>query len=111
MIVYNGKIFFIDFLDSFVNSYFVDLSTLFQDLVSLWSYRQEILDNNIYIKLEVIKFHLFHLFKFTKNDLLEIYSLLLLKFLRMIPYTKNKYLDIINTGLSLTFKEVLKLHE
>ena len=38
MIFYNNKVYFIDFLDSFVNSIIVDLIKLKQDCYYLWSY-------------------------------------------------------------------------
>lgn len=41
IIVKDDKLYFIDFLDSFYNSWFLDVGTLLQDVQTMWSYRFE----------------------------------------------------------------------
>lgn len=40
IILYKDKIYFIDFLDSFVDSKFIDFAKLFQDIYCFWSWRK-----------------------------------------------------------------------
>jgi hypothetical protein len=101
IIIFEKKLYLIDFLDSFVDSWLIDFSKLLQDLETNWSYRnQSILDNNTRIRLEIFKIQLIKGLKrlnYGVDYIRTIYSFLLLNLIRIYPYTSDektfKWLD------------------
>lgn len=93
IIVKGDRLYFIDFLDSFYNSWVLDLSTLLQDAQSLWSYRfMQPMDINTVIRLMIFRDILMdavHEHWHGQADR-EVYFALLLKLMRIFPYTKDK---------------------
>ncbi len=93
IILYNNEIYFIDFLDSFYDSWMIDCAKLLQDLECYWSYRKEIMSENTEIRLMIFKNLLISKIKnlkFGNEILVTIYHLLLINLIRIIPYTNDK---------------------
>ena len=55
IIVKDDKLYFIDFLDSFYDSWILDAGTLMQDIQVMWSYRNEGVNTNTIIRLMVFR--------------------------------------------------------
>lgn len=95
ILIYNSDVYFIDFLDSFIESPLIDISKMLQDVLLLWSWRGEEVRpfiKNIYI-LNLIK-------NLTCNYNWEsIKRLLILNVLRILPYANNTNYSYINDKL------------
>lgn len=93
IIVKDGQIYLIDFLDSFYDSWILDISTLMQDVQTLWSYRfQDEININTLIRLIVFRDILMDAVrKLSEDYVIEVYYALLLKLIRIYPYTKDEY--------------------
>ncbi len=92
IIVKDDRLYFIDFLDSFYDSWFLDIGTLLQDVQVMWSYRFE-KDVNMNTVLRLIVFRdllLDEIRKVNTDYVLEIYYSLLQKLIRIYPYTKDE---------------------
>ena len=107
IIVKDDQLYFIDFLDSFYDCWLMDFSTLLQDSQVLWSYRSyDEIDINTLIRLAVFRDILMDTVRSAKPQAyIEIYYALLLKLIRIYPYTKDertysflneKTMDILN---------------
>lgn len=92
IIVKDNQLYLIDFLDSFYNCWIMDISTLMQDVQTMWSYRyQDDVNINTLIRLIVFRDILMDTVKSkVANDYLEVYYALLLKLIRIYPYTKDE---------------------
>lgn len=87
------QIYLIDFLDSFFNSWMIDVAKLLQDLELHWSYRHREVDFNLAMRLAVAKEALLENIAESENgseNIKMIYYVLLLNVLRIIPYTKDE---------------------
>lgn len=93
IIVKNNHLYVIDFLDSFYDSWMMDASTLLQDSLMLWSYKdQKEIDTNLLIKLMVFKDILeAKLNEISPKYVWYVHNLLLLKLIRIYPYAKGDY--------------------
>lgn len=92
IIVKDNTLYLIDFLDSFYNSWILDIGTLLQDAQVMWSYRkEENIDINTVIRLIVFRDVLIEMIhNQVGKDYVEIYYALLLKLIRIYPYTSEK---------------------
>ena len=92
IIVKNGQLYLIDFLDSFYDCWILDVSTLLQDVQTLWSYRfQQEININTLIRLKVFRDVLMdEVKKKTEKSVMDVYYALLLKLIRIYPYTKDE---------------------
>jgi len=94
IIIYNDKIYFIDFLDSFIDSWQIDFAKLFQDLETYWSYRKiKIIDENLRIRIYILKSLILRKIASLENGtnyIRNIYQLLLINLLRIYPYTSDR---------------------
>ena len=92
IIVKNDQLYFIDFLDSFYDSWFLDIGTLLQDVQVMWSYRfQQNVSMNTVLRLIVFRDLLLDEIKKVNPDyVLEVYYSLLQKLIRIYPYTKDE---------------------
>ena len=83
----------IDFLDSFYDNWIIDISTLMQDVQTLWAYRHEKEVNiNTLIRLIVFRDILVDTVRsISDDDVMEVYYALLLKLIRIYPYTKDEH--------------------
>lgn len=92
LITKDRKLYLIDFLDSFYNSWQIDIAKLLQDVELKWSFRNEEISPNRALRLEVVKEALIEEILKVKNGaekLDTIYHLLLLNIIRIYPYTKD----------------------
>ena len=100
LITQDKKLYLIDFLDSFYNSWMIDIAKLLQDLEVKWSFRDETISSNRDLRLQVAKEALLEEIVKTQNgyeNLNSIYHLLLLNLIRIYPYTKDdKTLQFLN---------------
>ena len=91
-IIYQDKIYLLDFLDSFYDSWMIDISKLLQDLELGWTFRYEELSVETKLKMKIGSQYI--------TDCLDnlswggarylVYSLLLLNILRIYPYCKDE---------------------
>ena len=92
IIVKYGQLYLIDFLDSFYDCWIMDISTLMQDVQTMWSYRyQNEVDINTLLRLIVFRDILMdEVRKNAPDKYIDVYYGLLLKLIRIYPYTKDK---------------------
>lgn len=92
IIIKNDQLYFIDFLDSFYDSWFMDIGTLLQDIQVMWSYRfQDDVSMNTVLRLIVFRDLLLdEIKKLDSSYVIEIYYSLLQKLIRIYPYTKDE---------------------
>lgn len=91
IIVKGDELYLIDFLDSFYDSWILDLGKLMQDVECMWSYRYNSSNANTIIRLRVFRDLLIK--KISRRDpdlLIEIYYALLLHLIRIYPYIKDE---------------------
>ncbi len=107
IIIQDEKIYLIDFLDSFYDSWMMDVAKLLQDVECRWSYRTESeVGENVEIRLLVFKQHLLDAIRFTEHGeekIHTIYHMLLVNLLRILPYTHEKHVR------TYVEKEILKI--
>jgi len=91
IIVKDNQLYLIDFHDSFYDSWIMDISTLMQDVQAMWSYRmQDEVNINTLLRLIVFRDILMDEVQRTVgDDSAEVYYALLLKLIRIYPYTKD----------------------
>ncbi len=92
LITSDKKIYLIDFLDSFFDSWMIDVAKLLQDIELCWSYRYEKMSTNLSLRLTVAKEALLESILELENGetkIKYIYHILLLNVLRIVPYTKD----------------------
>ena len=82
---------FIDLSDNFVSSFKLDISKMIFDIISSWSFRNTSLNLDD-LKIYSLKIYLLKIFskKLSRNDIEDIKMLIILDFLRVLIYTKNK---------------------
>jgi len=91
IIVSNGQLYLIDFLDSFYDSWLLDVGKLLQDLQCMWSYRRKGGPNqNAKIRLLIFRKLLLQSLCFDKTIFVDSYYALLLSLTRIYPYAKDK---------------------
>ena len=89
-----GEIFAIDFLDSFYDTWQIDVAKLLQDIELGWSYRFSGIDENLRMRLIIMKKCIMtrlESFKDGKKLIDSIYHVLLLNVLRIVPYTHDSF--------------------
>ncbi len=92
IIIKDNQLYLIDFLDSFYDSWIMDISTIMQDVQTMWSYRHEKeIDINTKLRLLVFRDILMDTVRsVSPKDYIEVYYALLLKLIRIFPYTKDE---------------------
>lgn len=92
IIVKDNQLYLIDFLDSFYDSWIMDISTIMQDVQTMWSYRhEEKTEINTKLRLLVFRDILMDTVRtVSPKDYIEVYYALLLKLIRIFPYTKDE---------------------
>ncbi|WP_415945848.1 phosphotransferase [Selenomonas montiformis] len=110
IIISNNSIYLIDFLDSFYNSWILDLSTILQDVQTLWHYRNDGKINiNTIIRLIIMRDILVDkMKKLMGANYIEVYYALLLKLIRIYPYTND---EITYEFLNTKTKDIIELIE
>ena len=91
IIVRNDQLYLIDFLDSFYDSWVLDMGTLLQDVQTMWSYRNAgSVSMNTTLRLLVFRDLLLDAVKqIDSRYIKEIYYALLMKLVRIYPYTTD----------------------
>ena len=104
----SGKIYLIDFLDSFFDSFYMDIAKLLQDIHLGWAYRNYKKDMNIEIRRLIIRNLLLN--KLTSKidiNMESIYHILLLNLLRIVPYTTDPVTkDFLKNSITATLKTI-----
>lgn len=93
IIVSGDRLYYIDFLDSFYDSWILDAGKILQDVQAMWSYRNEpVVDSNTAIRLHIFRDILLNkLANIATDDIIEeINYALLLHLARIYPYTSDK---------------------
>lgn len=92
IIVKDNQLYLIDFLDSFYDCWIMDISTIMQDVQTMWSYRmQDEININTLLRLIVFRDILMdEVNKLVGDKSIEVYYALLLKLIRIYPYTKDE---------------------
>lgn len=89
----DGQLYLIDFLDSFYDSWMMDMGKLIFDIESLWSYRHaKNLDQNLKIRLSIFQKILLDAIgslRHGKDIIKSVYHMALLHLVRVLPYTKD----------------------
>lgn len=100
ILIKDGDLYLIDCLDSFYDSWQIDVAKIFQDTELYWSYRDKQMNSNLLVRLTILQGLLQEHIMQMRNgeEILEtVYYLLLLNLLRIYPYTKDlntkQYLD------------------
>ena len=91
IIVKNGELYFIDFLDSFYDSWLIDIGKLLQDAECFWSFRNdETMETNTKLRLIIFKKIIFQkLESINPKFLRDSYVSLLFALIRIYPYAKD----------------------
>tara|TARA_Y100001973_G_C5187656_1_gene328914 strand:- start:13 stop:810 length:798 start_codon:yes stop_codon:yes gene_type:complete len=104
IIVSNSEIYFIDFLDSFVDSKIVDYSKILQDVILGWSWRQK--KSKPYIKLICMYEHMIE--NISSSEFEASKRMLVLNMLRILPYSTNiQTTELVNQNLQFLKKEFI----
>lgn len=114
IIVHNNELYLIDFLDSFYNSWILDIGKLMQDVQTLWSYRNDKkISTNTLIRLIVFRDILIEKICNSNSEMyLNIYHALLLHLVRIYPYTKDiKTISFLNKKVSSVLKIIKQAKE
>lgn len=106
----NGDYYLIDFLDSFYDSWMIDVAKLLQDTELFWCYREKTINNDVYTKLLYMRNLIIDrilLFKNGYEILCEIYHILMLNLLRILPYVKDALTEkFIMTKLEYVYNRI-----
>ena len=109
LITTDRKIYLIDFLDSFFDSWVIDVAKLLQDLEIWRSYRHQEMNSTLSLRLAVAKQALLESISELddwNNKISYIYHILLLNILRIVPYTKD---DVTKNFLHESLKKVINI--
>lgn len=110
LVTQDKTLYLIDFLDSFYNSWMIDIAKLLQDLELKWSFRHTVISSNRALRLQVAKETLIEEILNTENGkekLNTIYHILLLNVIRIYPYTKDeKTFNYLNNAVELLMKKM-----
>ena len=93
IILSSSGVYVIDLLDSFCNSWMIDVAKLLQDIDLGWSYRHKERDCNLNLRLTMAKQNLLDnlfLMEDGVKNIIVIYHILLLNVIRIYPYTSDK---------------------
>lgn len=102
IIVRDDRLYLIDFLDSFHDSWILDMGTLLQDVQSMWSYRKvSSVSMNTVLRLIVFRDLLLDAVRAIEARYVdEMYYALLMKLVRIYPYTTDQLtLDFLDEKL------------
>ncbi|MCM1326116.1 MAG: phosphotransferase [Bacteroidales bacterium] len=113
IIVKDGQLYYIDFLDSFYDSWIMDISTLMQDVQTMWAYRfEKEKDVNTLLRLIVFRDILIDKVKeMVGRDYIEVYYALLLKLIRIYPYTSDQETISFLDGKVKSIMEIIRKEE
>lgn len=94
ILIQRGRLYLIDFLDSFYDSWMIDAAKLLQDAEYMWSYREKERSSNLCVRMTVFR----DLLTDAILDMPEgkcildtVYHIVLMNFLRIIPYANSSF--------------------
>jgi thiamine kinase-like enzyme len=90
ILIYNNEIYFIDFLDSFINSWTIDVAKILQETRYLWSYRYKNINKILIVKLKYFEEIILDILNITDNEIITINKIIYLNIIRILPYVKDK---------------------
>ena len=109
------RIYLIDFLDSFFNSWMIDVAKLLQDLELGWSWRKQSADTNRNLRCMIARQALIEGILDLpdgQSKLESVYHILLLNILRIYPYTHDaETYDFLESALRKTLNIISDLKE
>ncbi len=109
LVTQDKEIYLIDFLDSFVDSALIDCAKLLQDLELQWSLRHSPNKNQYTVDFVLLKSKLFKLnFVQIHTNEHQLYCLLLLNCLRIIPYIQEFEINFIVNAIAQIFSHLKK---
>lgn len=115
IILSSKGIYVIDLLDSFYNSWMIDVAKLLQDIELGWSYRFQKRDFGLNLRLATAKQALIENLQSLENGqdaLFSIYHILLLNVLRIYPYTKDKFtIDFLNNSVKTVISNIKEMEK
>lgn len=87
----NGILWLVDFLDSFYDSWCIDMGALLQDAEMFWAYRgANAINIDTAVRLDVFRNLIMdRISRLQNNRLRDVYFVLLLKLVRIYPYAKS----------------------
>lgn len=97
IISHDRSIFLIDFLDSFIETPYIDLAKIHQELELFWSMRNKILNTSFVIKYDILRTIFNERLKHVKQQTFIFFTIVNL--LRILPYAKTKETLLINQKL------------
>ena len=103
ILISNGFIYFIDFLDSFADSKIIDYSKILQDVILGWSWRHDKI--NPYVRLVYV--HDYMVNNISNNEYEACKRMLILNILRILPYCKTKEMEYIIDSLDFLKRKVV----
>lgn len=110
-----GEVYLIDLLDSFYNSWMIDIAKLLQDLELGWSYRNLDRDFGLNLRLATAKQALIDNILSLNNGkekLTTIYHILLLNVLRIYPYIQDELtLNFLDNSIDYILENILEKKE
>ena len=110
IILSSSGIYVIDLLDSFYNSWMIDVAKLLQDIDLGWSYRHQEKNYNLNLRLATAKQALLDNLYSMENgeqNVTTIYHILLLNVLRIYPYAKDqKTISFLNNALESVLNSI-----
>jgi len=90
IIVYDGKLYLIDFLDSFADSWYLDIAKLLQDMLGGWSFRHKEVNRNLTLRLASLQHSLETALEVRHPGCMApIRNLYALGLLRILPYASS----------------------
>lgn len=90
IIVHRDRFYLIDFLDGFADSWHVDMAKLMQDLIGGWSFRHNVLDRNLVLRLASLRHSLEAALEEKEQGCTRpIHDLYALNLLRILPYVSS----------------------
>ena len=96
IIIYNSDVYLIDFLDSFVETKYIDCAKVFQDIITMWSWRNS-------TSPPVIKCMLLYnkmCERLDSDEMEAVKRLLVMSIIRIIPYADTHTLKILEERLT-----------
>ena len=100
ILIYRNQVYFIDFLDSFIETKYIDYSKLLQDILLMWSWRNDEKTpfiKNMYLYNKILSDLSPHQIEITRR-------LLMLGLLRIVPYSDKKTLNFLENKLQYISK-------
>ncbi|SDB67333.1 phosphotransferase [Butyrivibrio sp. INlla16] len=111
IIIHDGNLYLIDFLDSFFDSWVLDVATMLQDARCLWSFRNnDKVNNNTLVRMMIFNDLLLDFIKNKQPDkMIDIYFALLLKLVRILPYCNDDKTELfLNEKIGMVMKMIEK---